>query len=85
MKELEKWHHSNKYTTNYIVCNLFDVVIWVTVSDFTNLELHECIVETIKLDNISTSSDPDHTRKHFYAYLKEKIPSKYNHHQPKKH
>lgn len=57
---------------NYKVSNLFDVVIWLTVGDFTIPELHDCINEAIKLENRGTSNDPDHTRKAFSAYLKEK-------------
>lgn len=57
---------------NYQVSNLFDTVIWLTVGDFTIPELHDCIAETIKLEDLTTSNDADQMRKKISAYLKDK-------------
>ena len=50
--------------------NIFDVVIWVTVSQFSILELQNCIAQTINLDSSFFGSNADLKKMKLSAHLK---------------
>lgn len=56
----------------YKVSNIFDVVIWVTVSQFSIIELQSCIAQTINLDLTVFNSNIDMRKMKLSAQLKIK-------------
>lgn len=54
----------------YKVSDIFDVVIWVTVSQFSIIELQSCIAQTINLDLTVFHSNSDLRKMKLSAHLK---------------
>ena len=59
-----------KVYNNFKVRNIFDVVIWVTMSQFSILELQNCIAQTINLDSSFFGSNVDLKKMKLFAHLK---------------